>query len=197
MTALAASEPAGVTIASPRGTGAWRTAANSIASPPARLMAPETPVDIHSERFAGLTMASTSRSQISPFQSSIRANYPLHPVSVRIPTTAPVAAWYTRGSRADIEVTTSQVFVVRCRARSSTVMRSSPWHAEQHELILAVDRRARDVGHVGHDRVHRHVADERDAPPANERLRPVGVGAGEPIAVAERQGRDPARALTS
>src|SRR4029079_12644589 len=103
ITAFAASEPPGVTIASPRGTGAWRTAANSMASPAARLIAPETPVDIHNERFAGLTIASTSRSQMSPFQSSIRANYPLHPVSVRIPTTAPVAAWYTRGSRPDIE----------------------------------------------------------------------------------------------
>ena len=72
MTALAASFPAGVTIAPPRGTGAWRTAANSIASPPARLRAPPTPVDIHSDRLAAFTMASTSRSQISPFQSSIR-----------------------------------------------------------------------------------------------------------------------------
>ena len=55
------------------GTGAWRTAANSIASPPARLSAPPTPVDIHSDRLAAFTMASTSRSQMSPFQSSMRA----------------------------------------------------------------------------------------------------------------------------
>ena len=71
MTALAASLPAGVTIAPPSGTGAWRTAANSMASPPARFRAPPTPVDIQSERLAAFTMASTSSSQMSPFQSSI------------------------------------------------------------------------------------------------------------------------------
>ena len=60
----------------PIGTGAWRTAANSIESPPARLIAPPTPVAIHSDRLAAFTMASTSRSQISPFQSSIRARNP-------------------------------------------------------------------------------------------------------------------------
>src|SRR4029078_7593466 len=76
MIAFAASRPAGVTIASPRGTGAWRTAANSIASPPARLIAPPTPVAIHRDRLAGFTMASTSRSQMSPFQSSMRATSP-------------------------------------------------------------------------------------------------------------------------
>ena len=73
MTTLAASRPAGVTTASPSSTGAWRTAANSIASPPVRLSSPATPVDIHSDVEAGLTMASTSRSQMSPFQSSMRA----------------------------------------------------------------------------------------------------------------------------
>ena len=73
ITARAARLPAVVTTDSPSGTGAWRTAANSISSPPARLIAPPTPVAIHSERLAGFTMASTSRSQMSPFQSSIRA----------------------------------------------------------------------------------------------------------------------------
>ncbi len=73
MTARAASVPGVVTIESPSSTGPWRTAANSISSPPARLIAPPTPVAIHSERFAGLTIASTSSSQMSPFQSSIRA----------------------------------------------------------------------------------------------------------------------------
>src|SRR5215210_1376509 len=76
ITAFAASRPAGVTIAPPSETGAWRTAANSISSPPARLIAPPTPVDIQSERFAAFTIASTSRSQMSPFQSSIRATDP-------------------------------------------------------------------------------------------------------------------------
>ena len=65
----AASVPAGVTTAWPSPSGPWRTAANSIASPPARLIAPPTPVAIHRLGFAGLTIASTSRSQMSPFQS--------------------------------------------------------------------------------------------------------------------------------
>ena len=65
----AASEPAGVTTAWPSSSGPWRTAANSIASPPVRLIAPPTPVAIHRVGLAGLTIASTSRSQMSPFQS--------------------------------------------------------------------------------------------------------------------------------
>ena len=128
ITALAARFPAGVTMDSPSGTGAWRTAANSISSPPARLSAPPTPVDIHSDRLAAFTIASTSSSQISPFHSSIRAKFclPHRSVSVRRPT-GPAAAWYTRGNRRAIAVTTSHVFVVRVRARSSAVIRSSPW----------------------------------------------------------------------
>src|ERR1700675_4998443 len=74
MTTRAAKVPAGVVTAEPSGTGACLTAANSIASPPARLSAPPTPVDIQSERLAAFTMASTSKSQMSPFQSSMRAN---------------------------------------------------------------------------------------------------------------------------
>ena len=81
MTAFAASLPAGVTMAPPSGTGAWRTAANSMASPPARLSAPPTPVDIQSERFAAFTIASTSSSQMSPFHNSMRATFTL---SVRL-----------------------------------------------------------------------------------------------------------------
>ncbi len=73
MTTRAASVPAGVITAPPSGAGACRTAANSIASPPARLSAPPTPVAIHSVVLAALTIASTSRSQMSPFQSSICA----------------------------------------------------------------------------------------------------------------------------
>ena len=72
MTTLAASRPAGVTMASPMAAGACCTAANSMASPPARLSSAATPVDIHSDGAAGLTIASTSRLQMSPFQSSIR-----------------------------------------------------------------------------------------------------------------------------
>src|SRR5215210_5420293 len=47
-------------------------------------------------------------------------------LSVRIPT-SPAAAWYTRGSRRDIEVTTSQELVVRACASSRTSIRSPPW----------------------------------------------------------------------
>ena len=79
MTTLAASRPAGVTMASPSAAGAWRIAANSMASPPARLISPAVPVDIHSDVVAGLTIASTSRSQMSPFQSSMRVIRTSHP----------------------------------------------------------------------------------------------------------------------
>jgi hypothetical protein len=109
--------PADVTIALPSSTGAWRTAANSIASPPARLIAPPTPVDIQSEVFAALTIASTSSSQMSPFQSSIRATQPLRCARNRTDR-CPAAEWYTRGRRRDIAVTISQEIVVRVRARS-------------------------------------------------------------------------------
>ena len=194
ITARAARVPAGVTMDSPSATGAWRTAANSISSPPARLSAPPTPVDIHSERLAGLTIASTSSSQISPFQSSIRAKVraiPHRSVSVRRPT-GPAAAWYTRGNRPAIWVTTSQVFVVRVRARSSTLIRSSPWAPMSTNSSLGRDWRTRDVGDVEHDRVHRDVPDERCPNAAHEGLGAVREGAGEPIAVAERQRRDAA-----
>src|SRR5258705_7401906 len=46
-------------------------------------------------------------------------------MSVRIPT-GPAAASYTRGSRRDIEVTTSQEFVVRICANSAAEIRSPP-----------------------------------------------------------------------
>ena len=113
MTTRAASVPAGVTIASPSGTGAWRTAANSIASPPARLIAPPTPVDIHSDRFAAFTIASTSRSQMSPFQSSIRANGSSTDASVRIPTRPAARMVHPGQARETVVVTTSHEFVVR------------------------------------------------------------------------------------
>ena len=194
MTTFAARLPAGVTIAPPRGTGAWRTAANSMASPPARLSAPPTPVDIHSDRLAAFTIASTSRSQMSPFQSSMRAKpYPFRSVSVLRPT-GPEAAWYTRGSRRDMSVTTSHEFVVRSRARSSTPMRSSPDRPMSTNSSVEVDRRPRDVRHVGHDRVHRDVADERHPPASDERARPVRQRPRPAVAVAERERRDAARA---
>ena len=126
MTARAASRPAGVTIASPSGTGAWRTAANSIASPPARLISPATPVDIHSDRLAAFTIASTSRSQMSPFQSSIRAKGAPLGTRGRDPV-RPAGASYTRARRADIAVTTSHEFVVRHRATSAAVISAPPW----------------------------------------------------------------------
>ena len=119
MTARAARLPAGVTIASPSGTGAWRTAANSIASPPARLIAPPTPVDIHSDRFAGVDdRVDLEVADVAVPEFDARHAIP-PPVSVLRPTGAG-AAWYTRGSRRDMSVTTSHEFVVRSRARSST-----------------------------------------------------------------------------
>ena len=106
---------------------------------------------------------------MSPFQSSIRANYPLRSVSVRRPTAAE-AAWYTRGRRAAIWVTTSHVFVVRVRARSSAEIALVALRAEEHEFVVGADRRPGHVGDVDHAGVHRHVADERHAPAAHERL---------------------------
>ena len=91
-------------------------------------------------------------------------------------------------------VTTSHEFVVRVRARSDAVIRSAPASPMQHELVVRRDRWAGDVGDVGHDRVHRHVADERHAPAADEGLRAVRERARPAVAVAERQRRDPARA---
>ena len=76
ITQRAASVPPSVTMASPSATGACLTAANSMVSPPRRLIAPATPVDIHSVTLAGFTIASTSRSQMSPFQSASCAMYP-------------------------------------------------------------------------------------------------------------------------
>ena len=128
---------------------------------------------------------------MSPFQSSMRANY-LHGVSVRSPT-GPDAAWYTRGNRPDIAVTTSHVFVVRSRANSSTGIRSPSWAPSSVNSSSIDDRRSRDVGDVDHDRVHRDVADERDPPTADQRLRPIRQRARPAVAVAEGQRRDPTR----
>ena len=120
--------------------------------------------------------------------------YPLRSVSVRIPT-GPAAAWYTRGSRRAMAVTTSQEFVVRCRASSPAVIRTSPAVPQQHEFVRGVDGRPRNVGHIGHDRIHRDVADQRHELPADDRARPVRELPRPAVAIAERQRRDPARAL--
>ena len=71
-------------------------------------------------------------------------------------------------------VTTSQVFVVRSRASASALIRSVTGRPEQHEFVVAIDRRARHVRDVGHDRVHRHVPDERDLYAADDRAGAVG-----------------------
>ena len=65
-------------------------------------------------------------------------------------------------------VTTSQEFVVRSCARSPTVIRSASGRPEEDELVRAIDRRSRDVGHVGHHGVHGHVPDERHAHAADQ-----------------------------
>jgi hypothetical protein len=69
-----------------------------------------------------------------------------------------------------------------------------PLDADQGEFVVDVDGRAGHVGDVGHHGIHRDVADERDARPPDEGVRTVGDGARPPVAVAERQRRDPARA---
>ena len=124
-----------MTIASPSWTGAWRSAANSIDSPPARLISPAMPVDIQSEVAAGLTMASTSRSQMSPFHSSMRAIRTSSRRACARPITEP-AAWYTRASRRDIPVTISWLIVPHAAASSSAVIRSLALRPDQHELVV-------------------------------------------------------------
>ena len=138
-------------------------------------------------------MASTSRSQISPFHNSMRAKiYPLRSVSVRRPTGL-AAAWYTRGRRRDMAVTTSHVLVVRSCANRSAPIRSAPIDPSRTNSSRAVDRAAGDVGHVGHDRIHRDVPDERHAPPADDGAGAVRERPRPAVAVAERERRDPAR----
>ena len=111
--------------------------------------------------------------------------------SVRIPT-APAEAWYTRGRRQEVVVTTSQEFVVRARARSRTPIRSvpcSPMSTNSSSTPTCVPRHVRDVEH---DRVHGDVADQRDPSAADERLGPVRERPRPAVAVAEGQRRDPA-----
>ena len=64
-------------------------------------------------------------------------------------------------------------FVVRSRATSADGDRSLALRTDEDELVVGVDRRPGDVGHVDHDGVHGDVADERDAPAADEDLRAV------------------------
>ena len=114
-----------------------------------------------------------------------RQTYPLRSVSVRRPT-GPAAAWYTRGSRRDIDVTISHEFVVRSCARSETRDPLVARRPEQHEFVIQVDRRPGHVGHVGHDRVHRDVADERHPKAADDGAGPIRMGPCPAVAVAER-----------
>ena len=66
--------------------------------------------------------------------------------------------------------------------------------ADQDELVVDRHRLPGDIRDVGHDRVHRDVADERDAPPADEGLRPVRQRARPAVAIADRQRGDSALA---
>ena len=78
--------PAGVTTASPSATGAWRTAANSISSPPARLIAPATPVDIQSDVVARLhDRVDLEVADVAVPELDAR-HFDLRSVSVRSPT---------------------------------------------------------------------------------------------------------------
>ena len=93
-----------------------------------------------------------------------------------------------------MSVTTSHVFVVRSRASSSTVIRSSPDDPMSTNSSPPSTGGPGHVGDVGHDGVHRHVADQRDPPPADQRARAIRQGPRPAVAVAERQRRDPTRA---
>ncbi len=66
--------------------------------------------------------------------------------------------------------------------------------ADEDELVVDRDCRPGHVGHVGHHRVHRHGAHERDADPPHKRLGPVRPGPRPTVAIADRKGRDLARA---
>ena len=172
MTTLAASLPAGVTIGLPSGTGRLadgRELDRVAAGPLERAADPGR----HPERQIGRVhdRVDLQVADIAVPESRCAPTSPLRSVSVRRPT-GPAAAWYTRGSRRAMPVTTSQVFVVRSRARSAAVIRSSPAPPSSTNSSATVDRWSRDVGHVGHDRVHRDVADERDAPRRGRSRRP-------------------------
>src|SRR3954452_699607 len=194
MTTLAASDPAGVTMAPPSGTGAWRTASNSMASPPARLSAPPTPVDIHSDRLAAFTIASTSRSQMSPFQSSIRAK------RLPLPLGESPQADRSRGGMVHPGQSAGHVshHLPRVRVAQPRQLldgdRGVARSPDEDELVAEVDGRSGDVGDVGHDGIHGHVPDERHATAADERLGTVRQRARPAVAIAQRQGRDAAGA---
>ena len=119
---------------------------------------------------------------------------PRHPRSVRRPK-GPGAAWYTRGTRRAIEVTTSHAFVVRSRATSATVIVSSPWRP------IRTKASSSSTGDPGTSVTSTMIASIATRPTigtrraADQGLRPVREGPRPAVAVAEREGRDPARAL--
>ena len=119
--------------------------------------------------------------------------YPLHARERPQTPTAPDAAWYTRGSRPAIEVTTSQVFVVRCRARSSTRDPLVALGAEQRRT------RRRVTGGPGTSVTSTMTASIATLPTSGAARRGRGPRRGSSsargvaVAVAERQGRDAAR----
>ena len=88
---------------------------------------------------------------------------------------------------------TSQAMVLRRRARSVALMRSSPCAAEQHDLV--VGPMPGHVGDIDGQRVHGDDADDRHAPAPNERLGTRRCGARVAVAVAEGQGGDARRPL--
>ena len=70
-------------------------------------------------------------------------------------------------------VTTSYEMVLRARASSAARDLLVALAAQEHELVGDVDRRARHVRDIGHDRVHGDGPDQRHAPAPDERLGPV------------------------
>ena len=103
------------------------------------------------------------------------------------------AAWYTRGSRAARLVTTSQEFVPRAAATSAAVICSPPCDPMSTNSSWTVTGSPGHVRDVGHDRVHRHVADKRHAHAPDERFGAIREGSRPAVAVAERQRGDAAR----
>ena len=136
MTARAGRVPAGVTIAPPSGTGRLadggeldRVTARALDRPADAGRHPQREVrGIHDR--VDLEVADVAVPELDARHGAPQ----LRSVSVRRPT-GPAAAWYTRGSRRAMAVTTSQEFVVRVCASSATVIRSSPWAPDQHELV--------------------------------------------------------------
>ena len=126
MTTSPARWPAGVTTASPTSTGAWRRR-RELDLVPADALDLAGDARRHPQRRGcrthdrvDLEVTDVAVPELDACHSALR------PASVRTSMGEP-AAWYTRGSRLDIEVTTSYVIVPVAAARSIAAIRSDPW----------------------------------------------------------------------